>query len=152
MTKWRDLERLPANEVVFEHWDRPEHVWSDPPGTQRDPYLHAGSHLDCVERVWDSLGKSLLEDCRFLDLGRPVLAHPVSGFVFAMPYGTSYAVWIPQPQHAEATTAGLAPTTTWSGGHVTDLTEVFGSGWLFGRFVQGEVSWIAAAYAAAAAA
>ena len=152
MAKWRDLERSPANEVVFEHWDRPEHAWpSDPPGTQRDPYLHASSHPDCVERVWDRLGKTLPEDCRFLVMGRPVLAHPRSGVVFAMPYGTSYAVWIPQPQHADAVAVGLVPTMTWSGGSVTDLSDVFGDGWLFGTFADDEVSWIAAAYAAAAA-
>ena len=150
-TTWRDLERRPANEVVFAHWDRPEHTWpTDPPGTQRDPYLHAGSHPDCVERVWDGLGSTLPEDCRFLVLGRPVLAHPVSGAVFAMPYGTSYAIRIPGPQHADATAAGLMSTTTWSGGSVTDLEDEFGAGWFFGRFVDDEAAWITAAYAAAA--
>lgn len=79
-------------------------------GQGRDPYLHAGSHPDCVERVWNTLGDTLPEDCKFLVLGRPVLAHPASGFVFAMPYGTKYAIWIPHPQHAEAVAAGLAPT------------------------------------------
>ncbi len=66
-----------------------------------------------------------------------------------MPYGTSYAVWIPKPQRAEAEAAGLRPTTTWSGGHVTDLADEFGDGWLFGGFTDDEVSWLAAAYAAA---
>ena len=147
---WRNLERCPANEVVFAHWDRPEHTWPpDPLGTQRNPYLHAGSHPDCVERVWDGLGETLPEDCRFLVLGRPVLAHPMSGVVFAMPYGTSYAIRIPRPQHAEAAAAGLMPTTTWSGGSVTNLEAEFGTGWLFGRFADDEVAWIAAAFAAA---
>lgn len=127
------LERCPANEMVFRHWDRPEHVWpDDQPGTQRDLYLHTGSHPDCVERVWDGLGTTLPEDCRFLCPSTPATR---SG--------------IPKPPHAEAAASGLARTTTWSGGSVTDLENAFGAGWLFGGFVNDEVSWIAAAYAAA---
>lgn len=150
MQTWRELERQPVNEVVFRRWDGPEHVFPDPPGTQRDPYLHAGSHPDCVERVWNGLGDTLPQDSKFLAQGRPVLAHPDSGFVFALPYGTSYALWLPEPQHADAVAAGLVSTNVWSGGSVTDLRDELGTGWLFGRFLEGEIAWIAAAHAAAA--
>jgi len=112
--------------------------------------MEAGSHPDCVERVWNRLGDTLPEDCKFLVAGRPVLAHPSSGFVFAMPFGTQYALWLPEPEHAQALAAGLLPAMTWSPGHRTDLVAELGDGWLFGKFEQQEVAWLAAAYAAAA--
>ena len=151
VSQWRELERRPANERHFEQLDRPEQRWPPmPDGRQRDPYLYADSHPDCVAHVWDFLGDTLPEDCRFLLLGRPVLAHPVSGFVFAMPHGTQYGLWIPEPEHTEATVAGLVPTMTWSGGGTTDLAAEFGEGWLFGKSRGEEVAWLAAAHVAAA--
>jgi len=153
MTKWRELERRPVNARFFERLDEPDSAqldetqgsMSDSP-QPGDPYMDAGSHPDCVERVWDAIGATLPQDCRFVIRGHAVLAHPVSGFVFAMPYGTQYAMWIPEPQHADAVASGLVPTNTWSTGDTTDLTAELSDGWLFGDYKVEEVAWVAAAY------
>jgi len=79
---------------------------------------------------------------------QPVLAHPATANVFALPYGTAYAIWLPEPEYSEAVAAGLRPQTTWSPGHVTDLGEVLGPGWLFGAWRPEEMAWIAAAHRA----
>jgi hypothetical protein len=147
MRTWRSLERRPVNGRIFDHLDEPD---SRPDGSQPDPYMDAGSHPDCVQRVWDELGHTLPVDCKFLVRGNAVLAHPDSSFVFAMPYGTQYAIWVPQPQHADAAAAGLVATNTWSTGESTDLEAVLGAGWLFGGYMVDEVKWIAAAYVASA--
>ena len=146
---WRELAKNRANRKVF---DRYENVQLPPPeaGREWSPYWHAGSHPDCVERVWNTLGDTLPEDCKFLALGRPVLAHPRSGFVFAMPYGTAYALWLPEPQHNAARAAGLRATHSWSTGPPTDIADELGEGWLFGAWDAREVEWVKAAYAAAA--
>jgi hypothetical protein len=155
MPNWRELERRPVNARFFDHLDEPdvaqpdptEGLMTEPP--EPDPYMNAGSHPDCVERVWDDIGATLPEDCRFVIRGHAVLAHPISGFVFAMPYGTEYALWIPEPEYADAAAAGLVPTTTWSTGESTDLTAELGDGWLFGEYKVEELAWVAAAYVAA---
>jgi hypothetical protein len=147
---WRELERRPANEALFRRPEKTENLAVTEGGSKADPYLRAGSHPDCVERVWDVLGATLPEDCKFLILGSAVLAHPSSGVVFAMPYGTRYALWIPEPQHTDAVAVGLVPTAAWSSGEPTDLTRELGPGWLFGAWKAEEVAWLAAAYKAAA--
>lgn len=155
MPKWRELERRPVNARFFDRLDAPEKLSPNPAERlmsgplELDPYMNAGSHPDCVQRVWDDIGATLPEDCRFVVRGHAVLAHPISGFVFAMPYGTQYALWIPEPEHAEAVAAGLVPTNTWSTGESTDLAAELGDGWLFGQYKVEELPWVAAAYVAA---
>lgn len=115
-------------------------------GRQRDPYIEMGSHPDCVERVMDQLAAGLPVDCRFVAEGRAVLAHPRTARVLAMPYGTAYALWLPELPHGEAVAAGLSARMHWSGGAQTDLEAELGAGWLFGQWRAEEERWVRAAY------
>ncbi len=83
MPNWRELERRPVNARFFERLDEPELADREPAAgpmsdaPEPDPYMDAGSHPDCVERVWDDIGQTLPEDCRFGVRRNAVLAHPV---------------------------------------------------------------------------
>lgn len=111
------------------------------------PYLQRGSHPDVVTRVWDALGAALPEDGRCLVFGTPALAHPQRGVVLAMAYGTEYLLSLPPALAAVAIERGYKTKQQWSTGDVTDLTEAFGPGWVFGRWRDEEAEWVRAAYA-----
>ena len=120
-------------------------------GGETDPYLHSGSHPDIVERVWDQLGKGLPEDCRARANGTPVLAHPKTNRIFAAARGTQYALWLTPPDFEAALALGASSRMTWTGGHVTDLAEQAGPGWLWGRWRADEPAWLRRSYEAAGA-
>jgi hypothetical protein len=118
---------------------------------QRDPYMYQGSHPDVVVRVWDELGKALPRDCRALAKGgKPVLAHPDTDRIFALPHGTAYAVWLVPDDFEQALADGAHTKHTWSNGSVTDLTERAGAGWIWGRWDDRELLWARRAYDAGA--
>src|SRR4051812_26044401 len=72
-----------------------------------DPYMSQGSHPDVVARVWDELGEALPRDCRALAKGgKPVLAHPDTDRIFALPRGTAYALWVIPEDLGTALAAG----------------------------------------------
>jgi hypothetical protein len=146
--RWRELPRLPLNERHFERWSRAQSRWPD--DALRDPFWHAGSHPDCVERVWTTLNCALPEGCRFVVRQRPVLAHPLTSFVFALPFGTEYAFWLPPAAVRAAHAAGLGSTHEWSGGAGTDISAELGQGWVFGAWLDAELGWVNASYQAAA--
>lgn len=139
---WPRLARNAANEQVFRRFD-PELTRLSP---GRNAYWDMGSHPDVVERVMDELGATLPGHCRFLADGRAVLAHPATGRILAMPYGTAYALWLPEDACAEAKRSGLVPTRRWSDGTRTDLEREIGPGWLFGKWHADEERWLRAAY------
>lgn len=113
---------------------------------QRDPYMYQGSHPDVVGRVWDELGKTLPRDCRALAKGgKPVLAHPETDRIFALPHGTAYALWLTPDDFAAAD----APTAhEWSNGSVTELATGAGPGWIWGSWNDAEPQWVRRAYEA----
>lgn len=118
-----------------------------PPGRSRDPYLEQGCHPDIVARIWDELGAELVPDCRAQAKGRPVLAHPAGGRIFAFARGTAYALWLAPPDRAAARDAGLSSEMTWGGGGITDLAQA-GPGWVWGRWEADELQWLQHAFAA----
>lgn len=116
------------------------------PDQHPDPYMRAGSHPDIVERVWDRLGSSLPVDCRALVYGSPALVHPMEGVVFALAYGTEYAIRIPNDALARAMDLGCATKRTWTGGGEMRIQEEMGMNWLFGCWADEEKQWIARTY------
>ncbi len=116
-----------------------------PPGQRRDPYMSAGSHPDVVERVWDTLGQSLPRSCAFVAGGHPVLAHPDNYAIFAVPWGTAYALWLPPPVREAVDDVKLVEH--WSGGTSTDIQERIGTGWVWGQWQDREFDWCRAALA-----
>jgi hypothetical protein len=114
---------------------------------QRDPYLYQGSHPDVVERVWDELGKALPRDCRALAKGgKPVLAHPDTDRIFALPHGTAYALWLIPEDFERAVAEGVQTKHEWSNGSVTDLAQRAGAGWVWGSWHDAEPLWARRAY------
>jgi hypothetical protein len=111
-----------------------------------DPYMGAGSHPDIVERVWDVLGASLPVDCRAIVYGTPALVHPREGVVFAVTYGTKYAIRVPSESIHEALKVGCRVEQKWTGGGMTNIEEELGRGWIFGGWVEEEKQWLTKAY------
>lgn len=112
-------------------------------GRHREPYMSQGSHPDQVARVWDELGAALPYDCRALAKGgKPVLAHPETDRIFALPQGTAYALWLTPADFAHAIGVGAETSHTWSGGSVTDLAREAGPGWIWGRWFDDEPAWV----------
>ena len=68
--------------------------------------MQLGSHPDAVQRVWDNLDGVLPEDCRAIVYGTAVLVDPNSDVVFAMSYGTAYALRVSRQQINAANEAG----------------------------------------------
>ena len=118
-------------------------------GGETDPYLSAGSHPDVVERVWKVLGQALPADCRARANGTPVLAHPKTNRIFAAARGSRYALWLTPPDFQAASAMGAKTLMTWSGGRTTDLAEVAGPGWIWGRWYAPEPEWLRRSYEAA---
>lgn len=127
------------------------------PDSVDDAHLRLGTHPDLVARLWDELGASLPEDCRWVVHGTPSLVHPASGIVFAFGCGThTYALRLPPRLRPAALASGA--TTRWSypaypelgiGASALDLASV-GPEWVFGKWLPQECEWCRAAYAYAA--
>lgn len=139
------LVRSEANDRIFGAFGEERHQGNLDSRT-RDPYLDMGSHPDAVERVMDELGAALPAHCRFLAHGRALLADPSTGRVLAMPFGTAYVLWLPEPMHSEALAAGLVSARKWKTGRSTDLERELGPGWLFGAWRHDEARWVRAAH------
>jgi hypothetical protein len=143
-----EVTRVVAKEPNERMWNLLGEELPPIPGRrQRDPYMYAGSHPDVVARVWEELGKPLPRDCRALaNGGKPVLAHPDSDRIFALPHGTAYALWLVPADFEVALAAGARTTHQWSNGSVTDLAERAGPGWIWGSFNDDEPAWARRAY------
>ena len=144
-------ESHPMNQLVLKYLRGREHLRAKPePIISRDehpdPYMQAGSHPDVVERVWDVLGASLPVDCRALVYGAPALVHPREGVVFAVAYGTRYAIRVPDESINAALKVGRRTNQEWSGSGMTDLGEELGQDWVFGAWVEEEKEWLARVY------
>ncbi len=111
------------------------------------PYMEAGSHPEIVERVWDALGSSLPVDCRAVVYGTPALVHPGEGVVFALAYGTEYAIRVPAESINEALKVGCKMEQKWTGGGKTNTEQELGRGWVFGCWAIDENQWLARVYA-----
>jgi hypothetical protein len=109
-------------------------------------YLHAGSHPDVVQHVWDTLGAALPADGCCTVGGCPVLLQPSSGVILAVCYGTTYALRVPIEAVGKAAAAGCVQRCAWSAGPATDLRKEFGPDWVFGRCLRREISWCRAVY------
>jgi hypothetical protein len=94
--------------------------------------------------VWDELGANLPEPARCRVAGNPILAHPPSGAILALPRGTAYALWLAPDDRAAAE---LSTRHRWGNGSVTDLGDRLGVGWYWGRFDEREPGWCNDAYA-----
>ena len=108
------------------------------------PYLRCGSHPEIVERVWDELGCGLPPASRRILCGTPVLVDPVNGLVLAVCYGTGYCLRLPAGALETAVAAGCKTSHRWADGAVTDLSQEFGSDWVFGCWDDGETRWCGA--------
>ena len=80
----------------------------------------------------------------------PVLAHPRSNRIFAAAHGTAHALWLTAADFAEATLQGASSVMRWSGGSCTDLGQLAGDGWIWGREYPQEADWLRRSYHAAA--
>lgn len=116
------------------------------PDQHADPYMQAGCHPDCVERVWDVLGTALPADSRALVYGCPALVHPVVGVVLALAFGTEYVIRIPADSMLKALELGCVDRRTRTGGGQTLIRIVLGDDWLFGCWADDEKRWIARVY------
>jgi hypothetical protein len=52
-----------------------------------DPWFGLGTHPDIITRLWE-MDDTLPQRCRWVFWGRPSLAHPDTGVVFAVAFGT----------------------------------------------------------------
>ncbi len=116
------------------------------PDSVRDPYMSQGSHPDVVERVWNKLGEALPVDCRCLVYGTPALVQPTSGIILAFCLGTAYCMRFTSSRMDEAMKLGVKTLVNWSPGHVTDATQSFGVGWIFGSWKVEELQWCREVY------
>ena len=91
------------------------------------------------------LGSALPTDCRAIVYGTPALLHPV-GIVFALAYGTAYAIRVSEHHRSLALEAGCRVEQIWSGGGKTDIEQELGRGWLFGLWINQEPQWVLDVY------
>jgi hypothetical protein len=119
-----------------------------PEESKRDPYMSSGSHPDIVERIWKGIGSHLDSDCRLIVCGTPALVQPDTGIILAFALGTQYCLHLPDDLVKTALAAGARSTTKWSNGRVTDVAKRFDKGWIFGRWLEGEIEWCQRAYRA----
>lgn len=136
---------LPALSFLA-HTNPKGHPAIAPPDAFQSPYMTLGSHPDIVERVWDELTIALAVDCRAVVYGNPALVHPERGIVFALAFGTAYAIRIPGEAMEEAINGGCTTDRTWTGGGKTDIQETLGFGWLFGNWLDAEPGWMLEVY------
>jgi hypothetical protein len=119
---------------------------SVPPASVQDPYYSLGSHPDVVERVWDVLGKSLPEDCRWVVRGTPALVHPRTGVVFALALGTRYALRLTEDTLGQALLAGAPTEVQWTSGGELNAPSDLGEEWVLGSWLKGEMEWCQKAF------
>jgi len=123
------------------------------PDDVEDPYLRLGAHPDLLERLWDELGATLPEDCRWIVFGTPVLVHPRTGVIFGFGAGThTYALRLPAVERTAALAAGAVTVHRYPAypnlgipASVLDLAEI-GEEWVLGGWHEGEEKWCRAAY------
>ena len=105
-----------------------------------------GSHPDVVDQLWDTIAPCLPVDCRAIVCGRPVLAAPRCGVIFAAALGTEYALRLAPTHFALAQDAGAEVAHYYRTSEVTlDLARQFGRHWVFGAFDRREPEWCVAA-------
>lgn len=138
----------PANAGVLRHLTRSgaDHPPLAAHHSVARAYEACGCHPDIVERLWDKLAPALPGECRFLVYHRPALVHPETGLVFALGFGTRYALRLPELQADEARRQGAVTIARWSDGRVTDLAEELGAHWSFGNWAANEAAWLRTAY------
>ncbi len=93
----------PANLAVLAavHVERPEQAVVHAPHEVNG--MRLGTHPDLVDYLW-GLGRALDPACPCVvnATSNPLLAHPVSGVIFALAGGTStFALRLPDPERAE---------------------------------------------------
>lgn len=165
----RDDARLPlrhhANAGLMAHFtSRParriapaRHLDSGPPDAVVDAYHQLGSHPDCVTRIWEALDAGLPARCRWIVHDTPVLAHPLTGVIFAFAGGTTYALRLVRGDLEAALRAGAeqvhhfpAYPALGIGASTLDLRAI-GPDWIFGAWRREEQAWCENAFQAAAA-
>ena len=141
--------RQAANERVLQYLNRTRGSAEDdrdPRADKRD-YMHAGSHPDIVERVWNALGKALPAACRRVVCGTPVLMHPQSKVLLAVAIGTQYVMRLPSRLSHDGSPAGARTEIVWSGGSRLNVRDEFGHDWIVGTFSPAEEAWCAEVFA-----
>lgn len=109
-----------------------------------------GTHPDIVELLWTRLNRLLSTDARFLVADTAALVDTGSGLIVAVALGTQYAVLLTGAGLAAATDAGFETSHQFATvGRTLDLSEVFGPGWVFGRYDEREGGWLVETVAAA---
>lgn len=138
----------PSNKGVIEYLCRegkPRKPLIEPATVSKSTW-HTGSHPDIVEYLWNSVAQRLPSDCRSLVCGTPALVGPVSGVIFAAALGTEYGLRLPPTEFALAREAGAEIVHYYQTVLVRlDLSEIFGTGWVFGLFDRREPEWCLAA-------
>jgi hypothetical protein len=115
-------------------------------------YVSLCTHSDIIKRVWFDLPGVLPENCRDIVYGNPVLRHPRTGLIIAIGLSIStYYMLQVSPRVSEETQ--FEENDFIRVGYVNqkekkaiDLREIFGPGWIFGRFREVELEWCRAAY------
>jgi hypothetical protein len=110
------------------------------------PYMDQGSHPDVVERVWDIIGSSLLEDCRCLVYSTPALVHPKTGIILAFCNGTTYCLRLTGDLMEKALQSGAKTVQKWSSRRNMDAQHDLGSDWVFGCWLEDEIEWCQMVY------
>ncbi len=139
-------ENHTLNEKIVTHKKKPGVPAIGLPESHPDPYMRLGSHPEIVQRIWDDFGETLPEDCRAIIYGTPALVEPISGVVFAMSYGTAYAIRVPTQLIDMAYKAGCKAEKAWTGGGKTIIEEALGYGWVFGAWLDAESQWVIDVY------
>ncbi len=111
-----------------------------------DPYFNLGSHPEIVERLWRVLASQLPAGTQCIFCGSPALFHPTTGAVFALAFGTAYALRGPGTIAAEAARGCAKTRHRGSDGDVIDISSILGAEWFWGSFCPEELSWCKSAY------
>ena len=107
-----------------------------------------GTHPEVVDRLWEDLNLALPVDARWLVFDGPALVHP-AGTILAAAMGTQYALRLLPGDRDAAIAAGAEVVHHFQTvGTTLDLTATFGPDWVFGRFHERELGWLAASYEA----
>jgi hypothetical protein len=140
---------IPENAGVLAYLTsrHPEKLLAAPAESAANPYYRLGSHPEIVEQLWNVLNSALPVDCRLIVCGTPALVQPATGVILALAMDTQYALCLPGGLAAEAGRRGARTETRWAGGSKTDVRQVFGEAWVFGRFLREESDWLGQSYA-----
>lgn len=118
-----------------------------PPAEVVDPYYETGSHPEIVAWMWEKLSKKFPDESRCLVYGMPCVIQPVSGVILAVGMGTQYCLRVLDESLEEAASFRCTPIHRWAGGEkVTDLSDMYGKGWVFGSFGKESIKWFRATY------